>query len=183
MFNDKRRVWMMLWLCSCVVVANMKTAHWQRERSLWCACWISLRSSSVMWTATLSPFVPVTMATTSQWCWMVTMCLKNTVRAGRHVKGRNLTKEHNLLISLMCVCVAVCPLAPCNLSLIWNKDGAVVQWQSGYNPKRLIITHLQYQLSIDSRHAEVWIKSASALTEWTSTWHLVLMFLLILFND
>lgn len=104
MFNDKRRVWMMLWLCSCVVVANMKTAHWQWERCLWCACWISLRSSSVMWTATLSPFVPVTMATTSQWCWIVTMCLKNTVRAGRHVKGRNLTKEHNLLISLMCMC-------------------------------------------------------------------------------
>ncbi|KAI7792362.1 interleukin-4 receptor subunit alpha [Triplophysa rosa] len=49
------------------------------------------------------------------------------------------------------------PLAPCNLSLIWNKDGAVVQWQSGYNPKRLIIKHLQYQLSIDSRHAEIYL--------------------------
>lgn len=83
---------------SCIVivlfVGNAKIAHWQRENNHWCACWISLRLSSMIWTATVSSFVLVTMATTSQWCWMMTTSLKNTVRTGRHVKGGSLVEIH-----------------------------------------------------------------------------------------
>ncbi|XP_042607813.1 interleukin-4 receptor subunit alpha-like isoform X2 [Cyprinus carpio] len=45
------------------------------------------------------------------------------------------------------------PFPPSDLSLIWEKDRALFQWQSGYDADNsLLISHLQYQLSIYSQH-------------------------------
>ncbi|XP_016314267.1 interleukin-9 receptor-like [Sinocyclocheilus anshuiensis] len=44
------------------------------------------------------------------------------------------------------------PVPPSNLSLLWEKDRALFQWQSGYDADRLLVSHLQYQLSIYSQH-------------------------------
>ncbi|XP_051538006.1 interleukin-4 receptor subunit alpha isoform X1 [Myxocyprinus asiaticus] len=44
------------------------------------------------------------------------------------------------------------PVSPCNLSLHWEKDVVVFQWESGYNPDILLIKYLQYQLSLHSEH-------------------------------
>uniref|UniRef100_A0A8C2BKT0 Uncharacterized protein n=1 Tax=Cyprinus carpio TaxID=7962 RepID=A0A8C2BKT0_CYPCA len=44
------------------------------------------------------------------------------------------------------------PVPPSDLSLLWEKDGALFQWQSGYDADSLSIPDLQYQLSIYSQH-------------------------------
>ncbi|XP_016092366.1 interleukin-9 receptor [Sinocyclocheilus grahami] len=44
------------------------------------------------------------------------------------------------------------PVPPSNLSLLWEKDRALFQWQSGYDADRLLVSHLQYQLNIYSQH-------------------------------
>ncbi|XP_059391273.1 interleukin-9 receptor-like isoform X2 [Carassius carassius] len=44
------------------------------------------------------------------------------------------------------------PVPPSDLSLLWEKDGALFQWQSGYNADSSSIPDLQYQLSIYSQH-------------------------------
>ncbi|XP_058620964.1 interleukin-9 receptor isoform X2 [Onychostoma macrolepis] len=42
------------------------------------------------------------------------------------------------------------PVPPTDLSLLWEKDRALFQWQSGYDAESFLI--LQYQLSIYSQH-------------------------------
>ncbi|XP_016379859.1 interleukin-4 receptor subunit alpha-like [Sinocyclocheilus rhinocerous] len=44
------------------------------------------------------------------------------------------------------------PVPPSNLSLLWEKDRALFQWQSGYDADRFFIPDLQYQLNIYSQH-------------------------------
>ncbi|XP_051737439.1 interleukin-4 receptor subunit alpha isoform X2 [Ctenopharyngodon idella] len=50
------------------------------------------------------------------------------------------------------------PVPPSNLSLLWEKDRALFQWQSGYDPydpdnlHSSLISNLQYQLSVYSEH-------------------------------
>ncbi|KAK9953024.1 hypothetical protein ABG768_017050 [Culter alburnus] len=50
------------------------------------------------------------------------------------------------------------PVPPSNLSLLWEKDRALFQWQSGYDPydthnlRSSLISSLQYQLSVYSEH-------------------------------
>ncbi|XP_051543036.1 interleukin-4 receptor subunit alpha-like isoform X1 [Myxocyprinus asiaticus] len=44
------------------------------------------------------------------------------------------------------------PVSPYNLSLHWEKDVVVFQWDSGYDPDILLIHHLQYQLSLHKEH-------------------------------
>ncbi|XP_016327474.1 interleukin-9 receptor-like [Sinocyclocheilus anshuiensis] len=44
------------------------------------------------------------------------------------------------------------PVPPSNLSLLWEKDRALFQWQSGYDADSFFIPDLQYQLSIYSQH-------------------------------
>ncbi|XP_055038972.2 interleukin-4 receptor subunit alpha isoform X1 [Misgurnus anguillicaudatus] len=46
------------------------------------------------------------------------------------------------------------PLEPHNLSLLWNKTGAVFQWQMELYTGSLIIKYLQYQLNIYSKDSE-----------------------------
>ncbi|KAK7123396.1 hypothetical protein R3I93_021728 [Phoxinus phoxinus] len=50
--------------------------------------------------------------------------------------------------------VDVRPLPPSNLSLLWEKDRALFQWESGYDPDTdfSLIRNLQYQLSVCSEH-------------------------------
>ncbi|XP_056306701.1 interleukin-9 receptor [Danio aesculapii] len=48
------------------------------------------------------------------------------------------------------------PVPPSDLSVLWVKNSAVFQWQSGYEAfswiRSLFISHLQYQLSMSSTH-------------------------------
>ncbi|XP_059381108.1 interleukin-9 receptor-like isoform X1 [Carassius carassius] len=44
------------------------------------------------------------------------------------------------------------PFPPSDLSMHWEKDRALFQWQSGYDAYRILVSHLQYQLSIYSQH-------------------------------
>ncbi|XP_077101456.1 interleukin-9 receptor isoform X2 [Siphateles boraxobius] len=46
------------------------------------------------------------------------------------------------------------PVPPSNLSLLWEKDRALFQWESGYDPDSdfSLIRYLQYQLSVSSEH-------------------------------
>ncbi|CAM4723845.1 unnamed protein product [Leuciscus chuanchicus] len=51
----------------------------------------------------------------------------------------------------------ILPVPPSNLSLLWEKDRALFQWESGYDPISdfTLIQHLQYQLSVYSEHKYV----------------------------